>query len=1230
MISAGKDGTLRIWNVFRGKQDALVNAGDRDGIKCLWVNDLHKKALAGCVNSEVLLLNLEFGHIDAVFTGHSQDVTCVTAPKDLLFFVSGSRDCSIRVWVTKECKLMTVLRRHQLTVTCLSLTEDNKRLISGSYDKTVRIWALNHGIQEKVIEIGEKVTSLAVTQQSRMIITGSVDAKIRLWNLEQLSAKEEATLAGHTDGITCLVAHPDGKLLISGSYDGKIIMWNLNECVQERFLEGHDSTVTCLCLTRDNAKIVSASSNNEIKVWNAEIGSHSDEIFGKHGGIVSVKFDRSNTDRLFTLGIDRNITVWHRPSHSPLSTFGKSSGGHTERVTGMVVTSNGQEVYTCSMDKTIIGWNVEDQKIIKTLYGHESCVSDIHLLPGDEWLLSASEDRTARLWNLENGKDEVIFRGHTDIISCITSTHNKELVFTGSLDRTISMWVNPKNTGKKKGDTKTDEQTQLAQEVVTAEFIFLKHSAAIVCLAVSKDDEKLISSSRDCTIIVWDILSQYPEKILKNAHRASINGIVCSPTEDIFYSASKDRVVKKWDLKTITEDKVLLGAYSTIYCLDIDDDGTEIVAGEKSDRIMTFAVKNHPQHVFRYLYLLKRETLNDLLHIFQAQPTLFKLRDFFPMEASLLTVYAYLGRIRQMKQFLNMAIKLHIPVPLKADSSGNTALQVAIEDKNAEMIQTLLQYYQRIQLPNYLENLHATICQLLTIPDVTDLSEFVDSRLLIPINREDYTKRAILSGQHLATNYSYMMTPKLSRRLIYNDTEDSASSDYISIKYIDIPQITDPSLRFLKHLLTAPPENPIFESRVVQAILNYKWYFFGRKKLIVSFVFYLVFLAVFQIYLLWVFPKRDSDAEGLANTLRGCLLTYVILDALRELYQACKMSKTRYFASPWNGIDILRILALFLSMTLDSAGAGDRFMRILHSIVNWFVWMKMLSYLRAMKASAGLIHMILQTVKDMVGFFLILFVNLMSISVSIHLLVEDSEGSDWTSTLETCFVMLFGEINVPEPNQSAFFMWLFITFFMVYVVIILFNLLIAIIGDTYDRVKSNLNRNINYELASFLYEEENLINIWIFHPKSKPENQKYLFVAAKKTEEDNDDENSDSWEGWMKELQNRLKKHFKTMQDELVELRNDVLFQQELQLGKLRQELVERQDTQMEAMKDQMLDVRAEIRALSRQMGDYFKSADTPKKAGFLGAFAKGDDGTITEEPEESSGIMGFLDALRR
>ena len=64
--------------------------------------------------------------------GHTCTVTSIVITSDNKYIISGSSDCTIRIWNLLEKRQETVLKGHTSGVTSIAITSDNKYIISGS------------------------------------------------------------------------------------------------------------------------------------------------------------------------------------------------------------------------------------------------------------------------------------------------------------------------------------------------------------------------------------------------------------------------------------------------------------------------------------------------------------------------------------------------------------------------------------------------------------------------------------------------------------------------------------------------------------------------------------------------------------------------------------------------------------------------------------------------------------------------------------------------------------------------------------------------------------------------------------------------------------------------------------------------------------------------------------------------------------------------------------------
>lgn len=95
--------------------------------------------VAGLSNSSIILI--EKLKLIGTFTGHTDSVLCL-AKLNNAYFLSGSRDKTIRVWCIKTYNCFLTLMAHNYFVSSL-VTINSNIFASCSYDKSIKIWKLN-------------------------------------------------------------------------------------------------------------------------------------------------------------------------------------------------------------------------------------------------------------------------------------------------------------------------------------------------------------------------------------------------------------------------------------------------------------------------------------------------------------------------------------------------------------------------------------------------------------------------------------------------------------------------------------------------------------------------------------------------------------------------------------------------------------------------------------------------------------------------------------------------------------------------------------------------------------------------------------------------------------------------------------------------------------------------------------------------------------------------------
>ena len=261
--------------------------------------------------------------------------------------------------------------------------------------------------------------------------------------------------------------------------------------------------------------------------------------------------------------------------------------GHGGDVISVAITADKQTLVSGSWDKTIKIWHLPTGKLQQTLEGHQGSVNQVVISKDDRTLVSASNDQTIKIWNLPTGKlKQTLDGGEVGCGRCVALSPCDRYVLGGGDDGIIRIW--DLATGKL-------QQTWVAHNRKS-------WSHSIRQLVFTADGKILISCSFARTIQVLEMPSGRLVRTL-TGHTDVITSIALSSDEQILVSGSWDESVRIWDWKT-GEQKQQLGGYPgkvpmgpihptygttpsrpTIRCVDISSDGKTIFSGDELSQI---------------------------------------------------------------------------------------------------------------------------------------------------------------------------------------------------------------------------------------------------------------------------------------------------------------------------------------------------------------------------------------------------------------------------------------------------------------------------------------------------------------------------------------------------------------------------------------------------------------------------------------------------------------------
>ena len=119
--------------------------------------------------------------------------------------------------------------------------------------------------------------------------------------------------------------------------------------------------------------------------------------------------------------------------------------GHTDEVTSVAFTQDGQFLISGSADKSVKLWNLKTGQLIRTLRGHTKTINTLAISPDNQFIASGgSDDTTIKLWNLKTGQLIRTFADGGQVGTVRFTPEGKNLIAVSlvpnSVDRRIQAW----------------------------------------------------------------------------------------------------------------------------------------------------------------------------------------------------------------------------------------------------------------------------------------------------------------------------------------------------------------------------------------------------------------------------------------------------------------------------------------------------------------------------------------------------------------------------------------------------------------------------------------------------------------------------------------------------------------------------------------------------------------------------------------------------------------------
>nr|KAG5702764.1 hypothetical protein BaRGS_003638 [Batillaria attramentaria] len=266
---------------------------------------------------------------------------------------------------------------------------------------------------------------------------------------------------------------------------------------------------------------------------------------------------------------------------------------------------------------------------------------------------------------------------------------------------------------------------------------------------------------------------------------------------------------------------------------------------------------------------------------------------------------------------------------------------------------------------------------------------------------------------------------------------------------------------------------------------------------------YLVFIALFSYFVLVeLAPADHPDSPSVFEYLTWAWLATMVLEELRQVVirdqHSFKYKVRNWWGNMWNRFDGAMYLMFLIAIGLRYQLTGDNFVwaRITYSITLSMFYLRLMQYFYVEKNMGPKVIMIKKMLTDLMFFFFILFVFVLSFGVAYHANMFPQSPPSWTilyNVLYFPYFQMYGELFLENmqgddidgctrnetiwredpsqrcPAENAIVPTL-LALFMILTNILLVNLLIAMFSYTFQQVQDNSLKVWRFNRLALVFE----------------------------------------------------------------------------------------------------------------------------------------------------------------
>ncbi len=555
-----------------------------------------------CAGSEckVWLFATDSGKLEFTLAAHKRRIFDINFSPDGVRLASAGAEGDTIVWDLGTKKQQRKLGLWGASIMSANFSADGKRLLVADYSGWAAVFTLEDSkkILDFQVHHSGAIASRFCDEGRQFISVGTNDGP-RLFDLE---GKVKRTVAGHHNVVNSMALSNDGRTAVAASFGECVIVWDTMTGAEIRRFGGMIYSIVSLDVSEDFRYALLWGHDGRATVWEISTGELVRTIPLRKANISSASLSADALTAALALA-DGTVEIWdvnNLKLKAVIPTGGSAANhvqfNHAQDRIAVIYYARGAVIYDISKaapeqvqyfwgsynalcfvgDKgaqialadTSRGaaiWDIEPQKLVFNLTGHEGQISEIRSCSDGTKLVTYSNDCTARVWSAVDGTCLLVCPGPDYGVKACAISGDGQVVGLGGADASLRFWSTREAMERRR---------------------FTGHWGNVSCVAALPDGRFAITGGLDGELRLWDLRTGACVRTI--AAHEYLNGVsaLLLVRPDVCISAGYDKLCKVWNLSTGQCIGVFPGHKDAIYSLALMPDGKTVISAGADKHVL--------------------------------------------------------------------------------------------------------------------------------------------------------------------------------------------------------------------------------------------------------------------------------------------------------------------------------------------------------------------------------------------------------------------------------------------------------------------------------------------------------------------------------------------------------------------------------------------------------------------------------------------------------------------